>query len=379
MIYLDNAATTEMDPEVVDAMLPFLEECYGNPATPHDFGDDASQAVELARAQVAELIGASPEDIYFTSGATEANNWMLQGFQYDGRALVVSPIEHPSILQTAECLQSMGMDTAVMGVNYNGFILWSDVPEIEGRVGLVSAMLANNETGVIQDVASLSKLVHERGGLLHSDAAQAVGKIQVDVEELGVDFLSMSAHKVHGPKGVGALYIKPDAKDAIRPLLFGGHQERGMRSGTENVAAIVGMGKAFEITRKRMQYDAEQRRNMTEWFYREVTRVTPDIKLNGDLELRLPGTLNLEIPQVECSALLALLADEYKVYIACGSACSAKEVKPSHVLTAMGRSVEQAHNSMRLSVGRFNTMEDMNRVADLLASAIAKLRKERVM
>jgi cysteine desulfurase len=375
MMYLDNAATTEVDSKVLDTMMPYLEESYGNPATPTPFGEEALEAVEKARAQVASLIGAKPSEIYFTSGATESNNWALQVIyrHREGEHLNISPIEHASVETTAQFLQKMG-NARVMkfAVDGEGFVQSCEPDMVTGP--LISVMLANNETGVVQDIPAFVAIARKQGCLIHTDAAQAVGKVPVDVKELGVDMMSLSAHKIHGPKGVGALYVREGLE--LNPFIFGGHQENDARAGTHNVPAIVGMGKAYELAKGYLDNGGDEQRELTEWLYERVAKSLPEMKINGHLEKRLPGTLNVMIPGIEAQVLMTRLATQYGVFIACGSACAAKEVKPSRVLLAMGRSHEEAYSSIRISLGRMNTRKEIQRFSDLLVITVNEMRRE---
>lgn len=355
MIYLDNAATTQPYEEVVAVMYPYIRVKFGNPETRYYFGRDAEAAVEKARVQVAKAINAVPEEIYFMSGGTEANNCVLCSFK--GGLIVTPKTEHHSVLRCAEFLETQGTSVIFLPVNSDGVLSeepWYDtVKGDSGENRLVSVMMANNETGTLQDIKKLANWAHSYYYSFHTDATQAFGKVPIDVRELDVDYMTLSAHKIHGPKGAGIVYIKRDAQKALSPLLHGGAQEDGLRAGTLNVPAIVGFGEAAARINIMLEGMTEQR-ILTEKAFDKLCDQYPQAVLNGAINNRLPNTLNIRLG-VECATLVALL-DKQDICIACGSACSAKKVEPSHVLTAMGLTVKDALGSIRLTT-RYDTTD----------------------
>ena len=373
-VYLDYNATTPVDPAVAEAMLPWLREHFGNPSSDHPYGRRAAQAVAAAREAVAGLIGASPAVLFFTGCATEANNLALRGvaraLRERGRHLIISAVEHPSVVAPAERLRADGWEVTVLPVNEYGQV---DPQVLEAALRpdtvLVSVMLANNEVGTLQPVAELSALTRPRGILLHTDAAQAVGKIPVDVNDLGVDLLTLAGHKFYTPKGVGALYVRPGT--SIEPLLVGGGQERGLRPGTENVPHIVALGVAAQLAVQGLGRESERLRGLRDRLHARLQAVIPGLRLNGHPDQRLPNTLNLSFPDVTGRALLEAAADSIAASV--GSACHEDSDAVSGVLAAMGVSPERARGAVRLSVGRFTSDGDIDRAADVLLAAHAGL------
>jgi len=369
VIYLDANATTPLLPEVLEEMLPWLREGHANPSGSYAAAKRARQAIDKAREQVAALIGAEPEEIQFNSGGTESVNTALHslGKLTGPGAAVVSAIEHSAVLR---CVETLGREVKLAAVSPEGRVM-SDVFEtlLEGAA-FASVMLANNETGVIQPVKELAALALAKGLPFHSDGVQAVGKIPVDVRDLGVDLLSLSSHKFHGPKGVGALYVRKGLR--FSPLIHGGGQEGGRRSGTENTAGIVGMGAAAEIMRQRLEKPEVQA--MRDAFEARVLSLTTGVACNGDVAHRLPNTSHLSFDRCDASGLLILL-DEAGVACAAGSACMTGKQKPSHVQIAMGIPEARAKSSLRISFSSLNTMEEAIQAADLLARAVEKLRR----
>ena len=381
-VYMDHHATTPVDPRVLDEMLPYFTDQFGNASSiDHIYGAKALEAVEESRERVAETINARPEEIIFTSGATEADNLALQGvagaYASKGRHIITCTTEHKAILDTCKHLQELGWKVTYVPVDRYGTI---DLVELENSITsetvLISVMLANNEVGTIAPAKEIREIAKEHGVLFHSDAAQAVGHIHVDVEEMGVDLMSMSAHKVYGPKGIGALYIRRhNPRVGLAPTTYGGGQERGLRSGTYNVPGIVGMGKAFEIAAKSI---GEESRRLSAWTSKmKASFETIDgAEQNGHPFNKLPHNLNTFFPGVESKALIQLLARH--VAISAGSACTTEEVEPSHVILALGYSHERAHSSVRFGLGRFNTEEEVRYVIDSLMEAVKHLHKIKV-
>ncbi|MHC4597935.1 MAG: cysteine desulfurase NifS [Planctomycetota bacterium] len=376
-IYLDHNATTPVRPEVVEAMLPLLRETYGNPSSIHWFGQEAKRAMERAREQVADLIHAEPREIVFTSGGTEADNQAIRGAldhaKARGRHVVTTAVEHHAVLMTCEHVGKSGVDVTVLPVDETGRV---DAEAVAGVLRedtvLVTVMLANNDVGTLQPVKKIARIARDRGVPVHTDAVQALGKIPVDAGDLGVDFLSLSGHKLYGPKGVGALYMRRGAKAAS--LLHGGHHERRRRAGTENVASIVGFGKACELAKAGLAEGAPDRlRELRDRLHGSICDRIPHVLLNGHPELRLPNTLNLSFLFVEGESLLMNL-DVKGIAVSTGSACTSGTLEPSHVLMAMGRRPEEAHGSLRFSLGRDNTAEDMDATVDALVEVVEKLR-----
>jgi cysteine desulfurase len=377
-VYMDNHATTRVDPRIVEAMLPYFDRDYGNAASrTHAFGWRAEEAVTRARVQVARLIGADPKEIVFTSGATESNNLAILGAfeaaRSKGDHVVTAATEHPSVLDPVESLRARGARVTVLPVDGDGRVDPDDVGRaIDGRTVLVSIMLANNEVGTIHPAAAIGRICKERGVLFHTDAAQAAGKIPVDVQGLGVDLLSISAHKVYGPKGSGALYVRRrNPRVVLEPILLGGGHERGLRSGTLNVPGIVGLGAAFEIAGAEMPRESERLRGLRDRLHRGLAERIEDVRLNGHPIERLPHNLNLSFAYVEGEALLMALDD---VAVSSGSACTSAKKEPSHVLRAMGRSDAEAVTSIRFGLGRFNTREEVDAVIERVEAAVRRLR-----
>lgn len=356
-VYLDHNATTPLAPEVVDAMLPYLREHFGNPSSAHVYGRRARDAVETARARVAELLGAAPEEIVFTSGGTEANNLAILGVTRSdapGR-VVTSRVEHPATVEPCRLLERRGSDVTWLPVDETGRVREDDLAAaLRERTALVSIMHANNETGTVQPIAKLAHASHDAGASFHTDAAQSAGKIPVRVDELGVDLLSIAGHKLHAPKGVGALYVRGGTR--LLPLLRGAGHERGLRPGTENVAAIVGLGVACALAGASLAQDARRTRALRDLLWERLTGAIAGVVLNGHPDDRLPNTLNVRFPNVRGSELLALAPE---VAASTGSACHEGGGHPSAVLAAMGIDAQAALGSVRLSLGRYTTREDI--------------------
>ncbi len=374
---MDHHATTPLDPRVLDAMMPYLTGDFGNPAsTDHLYGSKAAEGVEQARDKVARTINAAPHEIIFTSGATESDNLALQGvtkaYASKGKHIITCTTEHKAVLDTCHFLEENGWSVTYVPVDQSGLV---DIERLSGSITretvLISVMFANNEIGTIAPVAEIGKLARKHGVLFHTDAAQAVGHVPVDVQELQIDLMSISAHKVYGPKGVGALYIrshKPRVKPA--PILLGGGQERGLRSGTLNVPGIVGLGKALEVSQKEMNSEAKRLRSWTQMM-RDAFESSAGAELNGNWDRRLPHNLNMFFRDVESKALIQSIRS--LVAISASSACTTEEVEPSHVILALSYGPERAHRSVRFGLGRFNTEEEVNFVIKTLTTAVSRL------
>ncbi len=368
-IYLDHNATTPVDPEVVEAMLPWLKEHFGNPSSTHVYGLRAHDAVEQARGLVAALLGCHADEVFFTSGGTEANNLAIRGVAKAlaprRKHVLTSQVEHPATARPCENLQREGWQLTLVPVDVQGRVTVEDVrPFVRGDTALVTVMLANNETGTIMPIGDLADTAHAKGALMHTDAAQAVGKISVRVDELGVDLLSVAGHKFYAPKGVGALYVRRGTP--IRPLLLGGGHEQGLRPGTENVPHIVGLGKACEIASRDLATEEERMRNLRDELWRLLKLKVPGTRLNGHATKRLPNTLNVSFPGTSGTALLAAAPT---VAASTGSACHEDVESPSEVLTAMALDAATALGAVRLSLGRGTSQDDVRKAADALIQA----------
>jgi cysteine desulfurase len=377
-VYLDNNSTTRVDPRVLDAMLPWFTEHYGNAASRHhSFGGDAEQAVTAARGQVAALIGADPREIVFTSGATEGNNLALKGaatmYRSRGDHIVSVATEHKAILDVCKRLQRDGLRVTLLPVDRFGQIGPEDVARaITDRTILVTVMAANNEIGTLQPIAEIGKLCKERGVLFHSDAVQAAGKVPLDVVAMGVDLMSLSAHKMYGPKGVGALYVRRrDPHVRIEPLIDGGGHERGMRSGTLNVPGIVGFGRACELARELMPDEAALTKALRELLQQGLMERLDGVTLNGHPTQRLPGNLNVSFAGVQGEALMMSMR---QIAVSSGSACTSASPEPSYVLKALGVDDDLAHASIRFGVGRFNTPEEIDFALEEVIGNVQRLR-----
>ena len=374
MIYLDNAASTQIHGDVLNSMLPFLKEQYGNPSSIHRYGRLTRKAIHKARKQIASLINADPAEILITSGGTESNNTALVGIssQFPSSQIITSSIEHDAILEPCKKLNSKGFYVDYLPVDKFGMIDTSDLENIiSKKTSLVSVMFGNNEVGTIQPIAKIAKICHENGVLFHTDAVQAVGKLPVDVKELDIDLLSISAHKLHGPKGIGALYIKDGIK--IDPIILGGGQEFRLRSGTENVASIVGFGQACEIAQNNLIENISSIKKLQTLLVEKVLNKIPETTFNGHSESRLSNNAHFTFLGVNGEDLIIKL-DEYGIAASTGSACSVNTQKASHVLESMGFSLEQITGSLRLTVGIFNTEKEINETVDILKKIVEELR-----
>jgi len=375
-IYLDHAATTPTDPEVVKAMLPYFTDAFGNPSSIHSFGQEARAAVEEARDRIASLIGARSEEIVFTSGGTEADNFAIKGIAYAtenrGNHIITTPIEHHAVMETCKSLERRGFEVTCLPVDSYGLVDPDDVKKaITDNTVLISVMHANNEIGTIEPITEIGRIAQERRVAFHTDAVQTVGHIPVDVNELGVDLLAMSAHKLYGPKGIGALYIRKGTR--IAPLLHGGEQERRRRAGTENVAAIVGLGKAAEIAQREMDAEVKRLVSLRDQLIEGLTEQIEHTRLNGHPTRRLPNNVNVSIEFVEGESMVLNL-DLTGIAASTGSACSSSSLEPSYVLLALGLSKKLSLGSLRFTLGRETTEEELNRVIHILPEIVARLR-----
>jgi cysteine desulfurase len=375
-IYLDYAATTPVHPDVLQAMLPYFTESFGNPSSIHSYGQESKEAIEKARIQVAELIGARSEEIIFTSGGTEADNYALQGIclanRNKGNHIITTATEHHAVLETCKFLEKSGCDVNYLPVDKYGMVDPDSIRQaIKPQTVLISIMHANNEVGTIQPVAEAGRIAHEAGVYFHTDAVQTVGHIPADVNGLGADLMSISAHKLYGPKGIGAFYVRKGVK--LSPFIHGGGQEKGRRSGTENVAGIVGLGKAAEIAHREMAEEAARLTGLRDMFIAYLQQRIDDTYLNGHPVQRLPNNVNVSIKYIEGESILLNL-DMKGICASTGSACSSGNLEPSHVLLSMGCSHEHAHGSLRFTLGKWTTEEELKKVLDVLPPIIEKLR-----
>ncbi|SNS25270.1 cysteine desulfurase IscS [Granulicella rosea] len=378
-IYMDNHATTPMDPRVLEAMLPYFGKIFGNAASRnHQFGWEAEQAVDKAREQVAKLIGASAKEIIFTSGATESNNLAIKGiaemYREKGNHIITQTTEHKAVLDTCKKLEKMGYRVTYLEVQADGLISMDDLKAaMTPDTILVSIMFANNEIGVIQPVEEIGKLCHERGVIFHTDGVQAVGKIPVDVQKMNIDVLSLTAHKIYGPKGVGALYVRRrNPRVQITEQINGGGHERGMRSGTLNVPGIVGLGAACEIAGAEMEAEAKRQTELRDYLKAKFENALDYVHVNGNMEHHLPGNLNMSFVYVEGESLLMGIND---VAVSSGSACTSATLEPSYVLKALGLGDDVAHSSIRFGLGRFNNKAEVDYVSDKIIHVVKHLRE----
>lgn len=377
MIYMDYNATTPIDERVLDSMLPYLREEFGNPSSIYSLAQRARKAVEEAREKLAKLLNCDPKEIIFTSGGTESDNFALKGIAYanqdKGKHIITSQIEHHAVLNTCKFLEKQGFQITYLPVDRYGVV---DLEALERSITpqtiLISIMFANNEVGTIQPIKEIARIARKYGVYFHTDAVQAVGKIPIDVKELGIDLLSLSAHKFYGPKGVGALYVRRGVR--IVPFIQGGEQEKGRRGGTENVAGIVGLGKAAEIAQEEMEEEEKRVRALRDQLEKGLLERIPDVILNGHPQNRLYNTLSICMKYVEGESMLINL-DREGICASSGSACTSGSLEPSHVLLAMGVPPEVAHGSLRFSLGKFNKEEDVERVIEVLPPIVEELRK----
>ena len=376
MIYLDNAATTKTAPEVVQAMLPYFTEFYGNPSSVYDFAGKSKEAVTTAREQIAEVIGAKKEEIYFTAGGSEADNWALKAaFEYfkgKGNHIITTKIEHHAILHTCEYLEKRGARITYLDVDENGVVNLDELQKaITPETILISVMFANNEIGTIQPVKEIGMIAREHGILFHTDAVQAFGQVPINVDEMNIDMLSSSGHKINGPKGIGFLYIRKGVK--IRSFVHGGAQERKRRAGTENVPGIVGYGAAANRALKTMKERTDREIELRDYMIGRIMKEIPYVKLNGDSVKRLPNNVNVSFRFIEGESLLLML-DSFGICASSGSACTSGSLDPSHVLLAIGLPHEIAHGSLRLTLGEETTKEEIDFTVDKLRDIVQNLR-----
>jgi cysteine desulfurase len=376
-IYFDNAATTSVDPEVVKAMLPYFNEVFGNPASLHYFGRQANNAVESSRALAADFIGAKSEDIIFTSGGTESDNFALKGIAYanssKGRHIITSNIEHHAVLESCQFLEDNGFKVTYLPVQSNGILNPDEVKKsIKKDTILISVMHANNEIGTIQQIREIGRVAKENKIYFHTDAVQSFGHIPVNVDELNIDMLSASAHKIYGPKGVGLLYIRKGTR--IQPFLNGGSQEKKLRASTHNVPGIIGFGKAIEIASKNMEKESVALTNLRDKLINGVLANINNVKLNGDSGQRLPNNANFSVKFVEGEGMVLGL-DLEGIAVSSGSACTSGSLEPSHVLRAIGRTADLAHGSVRFSFGKYNTAQEVDYALEKFIKIVSRLRK----
>ena len=372
IIYLDNSATTPIKSEVLQEMMPYLTTQYGNATSLYSVGRSAIRAIEKARNRVAELLNCNHNEIYFTGGGSESDNIALKGFAYankeKGNHIITSKIEHPAILETCKTLERQGFEVSYINVNEDGII---DVEELRKSIKtntiLISVMTANNEVGTVQPIEEIAKIAHDNNIVFHTDAVQAIGNVQIDVEKMRIDMLSLSSHKINGPKGVGALYIKNGIE--VEKFINGGHQEKDRRAGTENVAGIVGIGKAAEIARKNMETHIRNLSKIRDYYIKKVQKEIPNIRINGSMENRLPGNANISFKGINASELIFKL-DERGICVSSGSACSSGNRNPSHVLIAMNVPEVYLNSAIRTTFGDNNTFEQVDYVVKILKQII---------
>ena len=360
--YFDNSATTKIKDEVLDAMLPYLTNQYGNASSIYSLGRESKRAIEKARKQVASLINCAPEEIYFTSCGSESDNTALKGIAYKyrnkGNHIITSKIEHPAILNTCKNLESKGYEITYLNVDKNGIIDMNQLlNSIKPTTILISIMTANNEIGTIEPIKQISEIAHKKNIIFHTDSVQAIGNIKIDVQRQGIDMLSLSGHKIYAPKGIGVLYVKKGID--FERFIDGGHQEKNKRAGTENVAEIVGLGKACELAERNLEYHQQKIKSLRDYCVQQIETKIPNIHINGGTQNRLPGNINISFEQMESEELLYRL-DEVGICASGGSACSSGETAPSHVLTAIGVPAQLAKKAVRFSFGDFNTKNDVD-------------------
>ncbi len=376
MIYLDNNATTKTDEEVVKAMLPYLTDNYGNPSSIYKIGRENKRVIESVRGTIAKTFNCLPEEIYFTSGGTESDNTAIRGIAYayknKGNHIITSKIEHPAVLDTLHKLEKEGFEVTYVGVDSEGIINLDELKSaIKPTTTLITVMYANNEIGVIEPIDEIGKIAKENGIIFHTDAVQAVGSIRIDVQKSNIDSLSVSAHKFHGPKGVGVLYVKKSVR--FNKFIEGGHQERNKRAGTENVAGIVGLGKALELAYIDFDEKNAKIKALRDHFMTEILTKIPYTRLNGSIEHRLVGNCNISFKFIEGEGILLNL-DNLGICASSGSACTSGSLDPSHVLLAIGLDHATAHGSVRISISKYNTLEEIDYVINALIEIVARLR-----
>lgn len=375
-IYFDNSATTKLDKEVLKEMMPYLTEDYGNASSIYTLGRKSRKAIEEARERIAKAIHAEPNEIYFTSGGSEADNTAIRGIAYQyknkGNHIITSKIEHPAVLETCKQLEKEGFEVSYIGVDEKGRINIEELKNaIKPETILISIMFANNEVGTIQPITEIGKIAKEHQIIFHTDAVQAVGTLDIDVKNMNIDSLSMSSHKFYGPKGIGALYVRKGI--AFQKFMNGGHQERGKRAGTENTAAIVGMGKAIELAYEHVEEHRKHLKELRDYYISQIQEKIPYIKINGDLENGLPGLSNISFRFIEGEGILLNL-DLKGISASSGSACTSGSLDPSHVLLAIGLPHEIAHGSIRISMGKYNTKEEVDYLIEQMVEIVGRLR-----
>ena len=376
-VYLDNSATTKTDEEVVKAMLPYLQENYGNPSSIYRIGRENKKAIEEAREKVAIALNCEPNEVYFTAGGSESDNTAIKGiaksYKNKGNHIITSKIEHPAVLETCKQLEKEGFEVSYIGVDERGIINLEElINEIKPSTTLITIMFANNEIGTIQPIKEIGEIAKKNDIIFHTDSVQAVGSIKIDVKELNIDSLSLSAHKFYGPKGIGALYVKNGVK--FDKFIKGGHQERNKRAGTENVAGIVGLGKAIELAYQNLEVHNNKIKELRDYYVEQVKEKIPYIKINGDMEKRLPGNSNISFRFIEGEGLLLNL-DLKGICASSGSACTSGSLDPSHVLLAIGLPHEIAHGSLRISIGKYNTKQEIDYLVENLVEIVERLRE----
>ncbi len=375
--YFDNSATTRVKDEVFKEMIPYLSIEYGNPSSLYSIGRSAKKAISEARRRVASLINCSPEEIYFTSCGSESDNTALKGIAYankeKGNHIITSKIEHPAILNSCKSLENKGFKISYIDVDKDGMLNLEKLEsEITNQTILISIMYANNEIGTIEPIKEIAQIAHSHGIIFHTDAVQAVGNIPIDVRKMNIDMLSLSGHKLYAPKGIGALYVKSGIE--FERFMDGGHQEKNKRSGTENVAEIVALGKACQIAEKNIERYQQKLKNLRDYCLNKIQEKIPDIYINGTMERRLPGNINISFKDLNSGELLLRL-DEVGICASGGSACSSKEASPSHVLTAIGLPSELSKGALRLTFGDYNTKEDVEYLVENLVRIVEEMRK----
>ncbi len=376
-VYFDNAATTRLDEDVLKEMMPYLTNKYGNASSIYKLGRESRKAVEDAREKIAEAINAEPEEIYFTAGGSESDNTILRGIAYSykekGNHIITSKIEHPAILETCKQLEKEGFEISYVGVDKNGIINLEELENlIKENTILISIMFANNEIGTIQPVEEIGKIAKRHNIIFHTDAVQAVGSVKIDVKQMDIASLSMSAHKFYGPKGIGALYVKKGIR--FQKFINGGHQEKNKRAGTENVPAIVGMGKAIGLAYEHLDEHTDRIKELRDYYIDEIQKRIPDVIVNGDMNKRLPGNANISFENVDGEAMLLNL-DLKGICASAGSACSSGSLEASHVLLAIGVPADVAHSSLRVSIGKYNTKEEIDYLIDNLVEIVKSCKK----
>ena len=377
VIYFDNAATTKVKDEVFKEMVPYLTQEYGNPSSIYNIGRKAKKAIEEAREKVAKLIGADKNDIYFTSCGSESDNTALKGIAYGnknkGNHIITSKIEHHAILESCKQLEAQGFEVTYLNVNKDGIVNLEELRKaINENTILISIMFANNEIGTIQPIEEIAKITKEKNIIFHTDAVQAVGNVPINVKDMGIDMLSLSGHKIYGPKGVGALYVKKGIE--FTKFMNGGHQEKNKRAGTENVASIVGLGKACELSDIGMKQHIRHLKELRDYYNKEVQDKIKDTKINGTMEKRLPGNSNISFKGIDAGGLLLEL-DKKGICASSGSACTSGNAEPSHVLTAIGLEPEYIQGALRITIGEFNTKAQIDYLVENLIEDVNKLRK----